>query len=110
MILAKEGLGGAGEVGALGSALPCFIMMASASTSSAILMSSMSGADLRLSMWMRDRRVAVSPPVIALVMAMGVAKAEFLGGTLSCVSSLSILSATCPVRRRVKSARWRCIG
>ena len=110
MILAKEGLGGAGKVVALGSALPCSTMMASASTSSAILMSSMSGADLRLSMWMSDKRVAVSSPVIVLVMAMEVAEAEFLGGTLSCVSSFSLLSATCPVMRRVKSARWRCVG
>ena len=80
VILAKEGLVGAGEVVVLGSSLPRSAMLASASTSSAILMSSMSGADLLLSMWMSDKRVAVSVLVTALVMAMDVAEAELLGG------------------------------
>ena len=80
MILAKEGLVGAGEVVVLGSSLPRSAMLASASTSSAILMSSMSGADLLLSMWMSDKRVAVSVLVTALVMAMEVAEAELLCG------------------------------
>ena len=83
VILAKVGLGGVGMVVALRCALPCAAMLASASTSSAILMSSMSGADLRLSMWMSDRRVAVSSPVIVVVMAIEVAEAASLGGAVS---------------------------
>ena len=94
MILAKEGLVGAGAVVALGSSLPRSAMMASALTSSAILMSSMSGADLLLSMWMSDKRVAVSVLVTVLVMDMEVAEAELLGGTLATVSSFSSSFAT----------------
>ena len=85
VILAKEGLVGAGGVVILGRSLPRSDMLASASTSSAILMSSMSGADLLLSMLMSDKRVAVSVLVTALVMAMGVAEAELLGGALTTV-------------------------
>ena len=73
MILAKEGLVGAGGVVILGRALLRSIMLASASTSSAILMSSMSGADLLLSMWMSDKRVAVSALVTVPLLATEVA-------------------------------------
>ena len=94
MILAKEGLVGAGEAVVLESSLSRSAMLASASTSSAILMSSMSGADLLLSMWMSDKRVAVSVLVTVLVMAMGVAEAELLGGALATVCSFSSFFAT----------------
>ena len=94
VILAKEGLVGAGDVVILGSSSPRSVMLASASTSSAILMSSMSGADLLLSMWMSDKRVAVSVLVTALVMAMEVAEAELLGGALATVCSFSSFFST----------------
>ena len=94
VILAKEGLGGAGKVVALGSALPRSTMMASASTSSAILMSSMSGADLLLSMWMSDKRVTVSLLVTVLAMAVRVAEAGLLVGTFPTDSSLFLLFST----------------
>ena len=44
-------------------ALLLAVMAASASVSIAIRMSSISGPDLRLKRWIRERRVAVSPSV-----------------------------------------------
>ena len=94
MILAKEGLVGAGEVVALGISCPRSTMLASAPTSSAILMSAMSGADLLLSMWMSDKRVAVSLLVTVLAMAVGVAEAGLLVGTFPTVSPFSLFFST----------------
>ena len=85
VILAKDGRVGVGGAEIMGRALPRWITLASASTSSAILMSSISGADLLLSMWMSDKRVAVSALVTVPLLATEVA--ELLLGALALARS-----------------------
>ena len=81
----EQGMGGTGSVGTLLLA----VMAASASVSIATRMSSISGPDLRLKRWTRERRVAVSPAVAVATAglfvrrAVGMSGAANLGGALS---------------------------
>ena len=85
VILAKDRSIGVGGAEITGRALPRWVTLASVSTSSAILMSSISGADLLRSMWMSDRRVTVSAFVAEPSLAAEVA--EPLLGALALASS-----------------------
>ena len=83
----EQGMGSTGSVGTLLLA----VMAASASVSIATRMSSISGPDLRLKRWTRERMVAVSPAVAVATAglfvrgAMGMSGAAILGGALSLV-------------------------
>ena len=68
------------------------VMAASASVSIATRMNSISGPDLHLKRWTRERRVAVSPAVavatagLFVPRALGMSGAAILGGALSLVT------------------------
>ena len=89
---AEPGIGGAGGVVVLLGA----VGLLSISVSAATLMSSMSGADLRLSIWIRERRVAFSWSVAAAAVGMVEQRADGVAGVVDAAGAFSLFLTRSP--------------